>query len=399
MTKVVKPDDWNAAFTLVYDAWNRLVIVKDGETVVATYFYDGLNRRVKKVTAVETRGFLYNRNWQCIDERVGDFSMMQIRYLWGLRYVDDLVFRERDTKEIPSGSINERRYALHDANWNIVAMGTPNEHFTYNAFGKVNCFNSAWGAKSAPAYTDRLFTGQILDAETGLMLYRNRVYHPTLGRFVQRDPIGYESQDVNLYRYADNMPCLLTDTYGLQASNATCPASVGAYYANAYAAAATAAEKEAVLKALIDYIALTCCATDVARIEAIKIIEGTDVKVDSISIPIPLTKEKTKPRETCLTKYPWYDDCSRFSFYSKESAFNAVKIRTGITKLKHTDKNNPATECTAVKYSMPGAKGTHSKAMLGSVCKATILCCPCCEETFKGPMLRDKQPKCLINLK
>jgi len=63
----------NAAFTLVYDAWNRLVVVKDGATTVATYFYDGLNRRVKKVTAVETRGFLYNLNWQCIDERVGIF--------------------------------------------------------------------------------------------------------------------------------------------------------------------------------------------------------------------------------------------------------------------------------------------------------------------------------------
>jgi hypothetical protein len=89
MTKVVKPDNWNASFTLVYDAWNRLVIVKDGTTTVATYFYDGMNRRVKKVTAGETRGFWYNRNWQCVEERVGTFTLMQIRYLWGLRYVEE----------------------------------------------------------------------------------------------------------------------------------------------------------------------------------------------------------------------------------------------------------------------------------------------------------------------
>ena len=32
-----------------YDAWNRLVEVKDGSTnVVAKYEYDGLNRRIKK---------------------------------------------------------------------------------------------------------------------------------------------------------------------------------------------------------------------------------------------------------------------------------------------------------------------------------------------------------------
>jgi hypothetical protein len=37
MTKVPKPDDWNAHFDLTYDAWNRLVEVMDGETTVAEY--------------------------------------------------------------------------------------------------------------------------------------------------------------------------------------------------------------------------------------------------------------------------------------------------------------------------------------------------------------------------
>jgi hypothetical protein len=47
------------------------------------------------------------------------------------------------------------------------------------------------------------------------MLYRNRVYHPTLGRFVQRDPIGYEAGDLNLMRYVGNRIIIFYDYLGL----------------------------------------------------------------------------------------------------------------------------------------------------------------------------------------
>jgi RHS repeat-associated protein len=186
----------------------------------------GLNRRVKKVTASETRGFWYSNQWQCVEERVGDFSLMQARYFWGLRYVDDLIFRERDMKAEPNGSINERWYAVADPNWNIVAMGgkagAPQERFAYNAFGNPIRLNASFGIKSTALYTDRYFTGQILDTETGLMLYRNRVYHPTLGRFLQRDPIGYSAGDVNLVRYVSNGPQVRWDTFGLDELQSQC---------------------------------------------------------------------------------------------------------------------------------------------------------------------------------
>ena len=48
MTTIPKPADPTTALTAAYDPWNRLVEVTDGETVIATYEYDGLNRRIKK---------------------------------------------------------------------------------------------------------------------------------------------------------------------------------------------------------------------------------------------------------------------------------------------------------------------------------------------------------------
>jgi RHS repeat-associated protein len=178
---------------------------------MATYGYNGLNQRVKKTTGTTVTTSFFNQNWQELETsepQSGDC----VSFIWGLRYIDDLVLREKGS---------ERLYSLADPNWNVVATvnatGTVQERMRYDAFGKVTWLDAAFNAKANSAYGwNRTFTGQVLDAETGLMLYRNRFYHTGLGRFVQRDPIGYEAKDENLYRYVENMPCIYTDPMGLR---------------------------------------------------------------------------------------------------------------------------------------------------------------------------------------
>jgi len=44
-------------------------------------------------------------------------------------------------------------------------------------------------------------------------------YDPKIGRFVLQDPIGFEGDDPNLYRYASNEPTNATDPSGLMQQN------------------------------------------------------------------------------------------------------------------------------------------------------------------------------------
>jgi len=216
MTKCVKPVGWNTSYELVYDAWNRLVQVTG--TTVARYFYDGLNRRVKTAIGSDTpRIHYFNSNWQCVEE-FADGGGSTARYFWGIRYVDDLVmYRKSSIDYLP----------LPDPNWNATAVvnisGAVLERYTYSAFGKTDYFDASFVPRTGTTVDiTRTFTGQVIDHETGLMLYRNRVYHATLGRFIQRDPIGYDGSDFNLFKYCMNNPIVSLDTEGLFTSLAGC---------------------------------------------------------------------------------------------------------------------------------------------------------------------------------
>lgn len=73
--------------------------------------------------------------------------------------------------------------------------------------------------ESNPLDGDRLkYTAREYDADLGLYDYRSRHYDPALGRFISPDSVGFESGDLNLYRYVFNAPHEYTDPFGTTAS-------------------------------------------------------------------------------------------------------------------------------------------------------------------------------------
>ena len=237
MTKLPKPSSWSAHYDLTYDAWNRLVAVSDTGTTVAGYEYDGRNYRTIKRTytggsLAETRHFYYNSGWQCLEERLEAGSVISSnanrQNVWGLRYTDDLVLRDRDA-DGSSGTGNlgttgsgleERLYAMQDPNWNVAAVadtsGAVQERYCYSAYGTPMFLTSAFATRNpnTSSYAgDALYTGRQYDPETGMYHYRNRPYGAELGRFSSRDPIGYEGGS-NLYEYVGDSPLSWVDPSG-----------------------------------------------------------------------------------------------------------------------------------------------------------------------------------------
>ena len=80
MTTLPKPSSLATGLTCTWDAWNRLVEVKQSATVVGRYEYDGLGRRVKSHVDSQSPGnpngvdayvhFFYNQGWQELESRV-----------------------------------------------------------------------------------------------------------------------------------------------------------------------------------------------------------------------------------------------------------------------------------------------------------------------------------------
>jgi RHS repeat-associated protein len=118
-----------------------------------------------------------------------------------------------------NGAVNvSDQTALFDA-WGNYGVGDLNRDGVVNTTD-LNILFNAWGA-ALPAgrlsLTDNVvgYAGYVFNAEIsgGLYTVRYRHYDPALGRWLERDPLGYVD-GMNLYGYVANSPIITIDPYG-----------------------------------------------------------------------------------------------------------------------------------------------------------------------------------------
>jgi RHS repeat-associated protein len=203
-------------WTYGYDERNRMAWAEDhatdggDPTERVDYAYDALGHRLNRSlslpgpsnTTTERYGYDGEDVWADLD---GSNNLVT-RRLFGPG-TDQVVARITASGGAAAWYLSDRQGSVTKI---VGAIGGVIDTLTYDGFGKVT-------SESFPNKGDRYaYTGRERDIVTGLQYNRARYYDPAIGRWISMDPVGFDANDSNLYRYAFNDTPSATDPSGLR---------------------------------------------------------------------------------------------------------------------------------------------------------------------------------------
>ena len=188
------PTTYNAK-ALTFDPEQRLT----GFSTAQTNGFDGDGLRTWKQTGAATTRtyFLYDGSLPVCE--FGSTGTLTAANTFG---TDGLV--SRHTTATTFYAFDERGNVAQ----RLSSTGAVTSSDLYDTYGA----RTSTAAQTDPFEYEGQF-GYFTDAETGLLLCTHRFYDPAAGRFVTRDPIGYDG-GINLYGYTGNNPVNESDPDG-----------------------------------------------------------------------------------------------------------------------------------------------------------------------------------------
>ena len=195
--------------------------------------YDHLGRRVEK-TVLRNGSVTFNRRfvyagWNLIAEfeLVNGVPNVRRSYAWGLDAASSLDatggIGALVLQTIHQGATRTHYHVATDGHGSVTALldqnGSAAAVYEYDPFGQLLRAEGATAAETLtsvdqPGDNPFRYSTKYWDRETGLYDYGLRFYDPSLGRFINRDPIA-EAGGTNLYAFVGNSPVNRFDYLGL----------------------------------------------------------------------------------------------------------------------------------------------------------------------------------------
>ncbi len=192
-----------------WDYRNRLTSVTQQEFNIETgawettqtieYTYDYNNVWIRKVVGNDKTIFI-PENYQTTVQI--DNNIITHHYLWTPNQQDKLLADTTSSDVL--WSLTDHLGTVRDI------IGNSTTHLIYDAFGNLI-------SGTNPIIFG--FTGKAFDTSTSLQNNINRWYDASIGRWLSTDPIGFEGNDTNLYRYVGNKASVVADSLGLFATD------------------------------------------------------------------------------------------------------------------------------------------------------------------------------------
>ena len=216
----------DGSFLYAYDAENRLAseypVSPAAGSLAVVNRYDHRHRRVQKTVkrydgdtwgTAETHAFVWDENNIVLEKiALANGTTRMCEYFWGI---------DKSGSEQGAGgvggllavSVDGVFYIpCYDHSGNIVLYvseaGNIAAQYTYDPYGNITDMSGALATQFSFGFSTKCH-----DRETGLVAYQRRFYSPSLGRWLNRDPIE-ERGGENLYAFCDNSPPHSFDALG-----------------------------------------------------------------------------------------------------------------------------------------------------------------------------------------
>ena len=189
-------------WTFVWDAYDRLVQVKQAGTTVLTFSYDALGRRAVRSGSIPG-------GWERL---VYDGGRLAFTTNSSNAVQQEFGWEPGSDQLLSLKSNGKTAVALTDPVLRANVLGLA-DAVTAQLYKQYTI--GAWGQATADTgmYVRFRMAGAQYDQEAGLYYMRSRYYDPELGRFLSEDPAGIGG-GLNLYAYAGNDPVNAWDPSG-----------------------------------------------------------------------------------------------------------------------------------------------------------------------------------------